>query len=204
MKWWLVAVFLTRMDAYGTESMEQCHAILQSAERSELRLLPAQLSDNLLVEGAVDLTCLDNETMMQLANGTFGNMPKNIGPSIQPEPEETLPATASDPRALENFPHAPELGPEGTDGPDDRQSDPELSPDTPKTNSPLPYPEQPPFWKLLPKSPTKPPVEAYNKALVVRSKPLQPPQPAMSMPVIGSHVVLDDFGNPMWLSGSKR
>jgi hypothetical protein len=181
MKWWLVAVFLGRMDMYGTDSMEQCHAILASAERHEFKLLPSQLVDNLTMEGAVDLTCLDHETMLQLVHGVFGNMPKNVGEDV-----------ASDPRYMKK-----KTEPEGTDsGEQEIPLDPEL-PEfvTPKDKdanpdglSPLPMPRQAPFWKVLP-----------------TFKHTSPTQEALRfpMPKVGGKSLLDEWGNPVWSSTSQ-
>jgi hypothetical protein len=76
MKWFLVAILATRMEAWelgsGELAQQQCRHIIQAFERRETVVLPKRLVDMIELDVVATLSCVDGDTVMEIAAGRFG------------------------------------------------------------------------------------------------------------------------------------
>lgn len=97
MKWWLVAILMTRFEAFdigahGDHALEKCDQIAQRIERNDFSDAPPRLKVMLDLNVVLAITCIDDETVAQFARGNFGRHPLETPPDSDTNSvPETLP-----------------------------------------------------------------------------------------------------------------
>lgn len=98
MKWFIVALLATRMEAFemgtGDEAYTRCRGTLAAFEKQETVVLPKRLVDMLELDVVVALTCIDGETVVGLMAGTWGKTPTTREDLDRPLPRLPSPPPA--------------------------------------------------------------------------------------------------------------
>lgn len=79
MKWFIVALLATRMEAFevgtGEAAHIKCRNTLHSFEKQERVALPKRLAEMLDLDVVEALTCIDGDTVTGLMSGKWGRVP---------------------------------------------------------------------------------------------------------------------------------